>query len=56
MKEAVKSFLNMLEEVTISGRTNISQEYRIGVKDTISHARVWFESNNIVEFEIKDIK
>jgi len=52
MKESVNVFLSLLNEAALDTE-NYSNEYERGVNETIELARAWFESNSIIEFDIK---
>jgi hypothetical protein len=56
MKETLDSFLELLEEtVLMNQEEEPTKDFINGVKETVEYARVWFEANNITEFDVLDI-
>jgi hypothetical protein len=52
VKQSVNEFLELLEESVFETKKHLSKEYKEGVRNTIELAKVWFEDNNIIEFDV----
>lgn len=56
-RHSTKLFLELLKEVAVDvaydGNYEPTDEFRRGVNKTIEMARIWFEANNVKEFDIE---